>query len=280
MIRNIAALLAVSTLFACGSPDMAGIDADRLQEVQDERDGVTEGELGTAQQAVVALNSTTKQWGTQTGADRRSCNKTSAGQVCTLSKFKSIEIARTPSSWTTEQNDQFSLVVFELNQDYGPSGWTFTFVDAANAPAAGVVRLLVGKDTTGGGNNGTDLSNYRTINFFSPVQMTEGQGGGLPVGQYQHHGSCSTSLFINRINSKGANANEDLRLLDHALGNAAVACMGLGTQSGGSRAYRRTTIDLTSFATAATGGDACRASVSEFNDLADFSIQTASACAD
>lgn len=274
-MTKIASVLAFALCFACGaSPEDIELEAAN--------DALDRGasELGQAAQPVIALNSTTKQWGTQTGADRRSCNKTSTGQVCTLSKFKSIEVARTPGDWTFEQDDQMSLTVFELNNDYGPAGWTFTYVDAANLPASGVVRLLVGKNTTGGGNNGTDLSNYRTINFFSPVQMTEGQGGGSPVGQYQHHGSCSTSLFINRINAKGATTNEDLRLLDHALGNAAVACMGLGTQSGGSYAFRRTAINLTTFAPGSVGGDVCRATVSEFSDLADFSIQTASSCAD
>jgi hypothetical protein len=273
MKQAIKAFLLSLILAACGAPLEHEDDSFELSESV---------ELGQLEEEIIYLDSATKQWGTQTGSDRRSCNKTSTGQVCTLAKFKAIEIARNPSAWTDTEDDQLSLVVFELNSDYGSAGWTFTFVDSANPPAANVVRLLVSRDTTGGGNNGTDIKNYRTINFHSPVSMTEGQHPGLatPVGNYQHHGSCSTSLFITRINAKGANTNEDLRLLDHTLGNAAVVCMGLGTQSSGSYAFRRSVINLTGFAPAATGGDSCRASVSEFNDLADISRQTASSCAD
>ncbi len=279
-MKHIVQKLLALAFLACSSPvDEASDMAEALEAgaplVEDE-------DLAQLEQPVLALNSTTKQWGSQTGASFASCNKTSSGQVCTLAKFKAIEVAYNPSNWTSDEIDQMSLVVLDMNTRYGGAGWLFTFVDSATSPGANKVRLLVSHSNNTGGTNGNDLSNYRTMAFHSPAAMTEGQQAGMsaPVGQYQNHGSCSTTLYRVRIQNKGANSNEDMRLLDHALGNAVVICMGLGTTSGGAYAYRRTAINLTTFAPADTGGDLCRANIGDMTDLADFSVQPASICAD
>lgn len=272
MIRRIIALLSFGALFACGSVSDDGL----FDEASDGGE-----ELGTVEQPVIYLNGANTQWGAQTGSDRRACNKTSAGQACSIAKFKKIEVARNPASWTAEQNDQLSLVVFELNQEYGASGWTFLFTDSAAAPPADGVRLLVQKNTSGGGNNGNDIKNYRDFSLFSPVQMTEGQQAGLaaPVGNYQHHGACSTNVFQVRIEAKTTNTNQRLRLLDHAVGNAAVVCMGVGTRADAANSYSQSPINLSTFINGSTAGERCRANVGEMNDLADISRQTASVCA-
>ncbi len=273
-------VLALISSVACSSPVDEAFDM--AQALEDGAALDEDGEFAQLEQPVVALNSTTRQWGTQTGSDRRSCDKTSGGQVCTLAKFKKIELARTPGSWTSAQDSQLSTVAFKLNSAYAPSGWNFTFVNSSSTPAADAVRLLISKSTSGGGNNGNSIKNYRTIDFHSPVAMTEGQQSGLgtPVGQYQHHGSCSTTVFQTRIETKTATANEELRMLDHAVGNAAVACMGVGTRADAPSSYSQEPIFLTGFVSAARPGEVCRANIGDMSDLADFSVQTASVCAD
>lgn len=271
-MKKFASILALAFTFACGAPadylDAAGIDDE----------GDAGGELGTAEQAYISLNGQAKQWGTKTGASNRSCDKTSTGQVCTFSKFKTIDVARSPAQWTAEQNDQLSLMVFELNQEYGgANGWQFLFSDSAVNPPASAVRIIIQNNSGGGGNNGNDVLNYNSVQFVSPTQLTEGLNGGAVAGNYQTHGSCIAQVFTSRINTKTTNANQRLRLLDHAAGNTVVRCMGVGTDANAINSYSQSPINLSSFLNGATTGEKCRANFS-VNNTTDYSRVTQSAC--
>lgn len=263
MIRTVIALVS-ALAFACG-----GYAAE------------DDTELGQSEQAVIALTGATRQPGAQTGGSRLSCNKTSSGQVCSIARAKSIEIARNPSAFSSAQNTVLGLVRAGLAGRY--SDWTFTLVDSANPPGSGVVRIIVDKSTSGGGDNGNNVSNYRSNPArFSVNGMTNGQQSGLGsfVGQYQNHGACSTSIFTTRIDNKTSNTTQRLNLFRHAVGNAIAICMGLGTRNDTPGYVTQNTLNLGSALGFGSAGDACRMNWSEMNDLADISRQTASACPD
>jgi hypothetical protein len=259
---------ALSCLFAvaCGSDPGAEYQVD------------SEEELGQIEQPYIYLDSATRQWGTQTGPDQLSCNKTSTGQTCTFAQFKKIELAR-PNAWTTSQKNTLSLLASALQSRF--TGWTFTVADSSAAPAAGFVRLLFASGAVAGSLSST-VNGYRTVNFFSPVSLTEGQQAGLaaPVGNYQRHGSCSATIDFADIEAKGATSSEDLKIQDHIIGNAIMVCMGVGTRNDTPLTLSQRTLNPSSTMSAGSAGEVCRASISETTDMADISRQTASACAD
>jgi hypothetical protein len=236
----------------------------------------SEESLGTAEMPYIALNSPTKQFGTQTGKPNRSCNKTSSGQTCSIPRFKKLQIVRDDTgTWTTSQRVNMQTVTSALAAAH--TGWTFSIVSYTAPADPNAVRVFVTNQAVSG-TSGSNVDLYRDLVFGGTTQLTEGQGGGLPVGNYQSHASCDLKLDRNKITGKGANSTEDARLFSHAFGNGIVGCMGVGTNDSANDKVSQRPIDLTKFLDAATTGEVCRASYGDLSDTADFSIQTASAC--
>lgn len=235
-------------------------------------------EIGQEEQEFIALNSPTKQFGSQTGKPNRSCNKTSSGQVCSIPRFKKLQIVRDDTgTWTTTQRVNMQTVTNAFAGLHGPGGWSFSIVNFAAPADPTAVRVFVTNQAVSGA-SGSNVDLYRDVAFGSTTQLTEGQGGGFPVGSYQSHSTCDLRLDRNKITGKGATDLEDGRLFSHAFGNGLDACMGVGTNTAVNSMVSQRPIDLTKFLDAGTSGEACRANFGDLTDTADFSIQTASAC--
>jgi hypothetical protein len=258
-----AALAAMA--LACGAASEPGDEA------------LEEGAIGTIEQPYIYLDSATKQWGSQTGANRLACNKTSSSQVCSFARHKCIELARNPASFTTTENSVLAGLRLELDNEY--PNWTFTLVDSAAAPAANCVRLLYQKGAVSG-TLSSNIDGYRSVTFVSPVSLTEGQHPGLaaPVGNYQRHGSCIATIDATDVNNKGANAAEDERLMDHAMGSSAIVCMGVGMRDDAAGTLSQRPINVGVFLDGASNAEACRADIGDTADQNDISRQTASSC--
>lgn len=236
--------------------------------------GINDAELGSTAQPYISLNGQTTQWGTRQSLTHfPACNKTSTTQNCTFAKFKKIEIAYNTANFTASQRILIDGVRSGLQAAY--PGWTFTTARSSDTPALDAVRLFVSLadvPTDGFG----DIADFRDVQFTSSVSLSEGANGGFPVGIYRTHGACPAQLDLAAIQERGANATERNRLLQHALGSAAIVCMGVGTRSGGGAVSQRE-LALGQDLAYATPGEACRANYAT-NNTTDFSTVTQSAC--
>lgn len=237
---------------------------------------VDEEEYGEAEQEFLALNSSTKQFGSRTGGSNLSCNKTSTSQVCSIPRFKKLQVVRDDTgTWTTGQRVNMQTVSSAKSFLFG---WPINIVNLTAPADSTAVRVFIINGTVSG-SSGSTVDLYHDVSFDSVNSLTEGLGGGLPAGSYQTHASCTIKLDRNKITAKGASDLEDSRLFSHAFGNGMAICMGVGTNSSVNSMDTQLPIDLTKFLDAGTAGEACRANFSDLADTSDFSIQTASVCA-
>lgn len=261
MLKKICGLILLALSAACSGSDEEPEAYEELDELEQE---------------FIALNSANKQFGSQTGSPHRSANKTSTGQVVSIPRFKKIQVVRDDTgTWTEVQRVNMQSVVGALDAKY--TDWDFSIVNYTAPADPNAVRVFVTNQTVSG-SAGSNIDLYSDIAFGGTVQLTEGQNGGLPKGQYQSHASCDLKIDRDKTMGKGSTTLEDGRMMHHVFGNGIVVCMGVGTNDTANGQYSQRPIDLTQFLGAGTNGEACRASVA-INNTTDFSIQTASACA-
>jgi len=230
MIRNIAALLAFSALFACGAPDeyldAAGID--------------DEAELAELEQPFSAPVTPSFQFGTQTGTSRNRCNRTSSGQVCNVIDHKNIGYCSdgvggfpTGMAGLPEYNNDIigafeqldtalttwviDLTPFEIFQDKCLAG--------GSAPSGAVDTIRVFQGAVGAsGTASNDTLDYVKWTYGSTTGLTEAAG---VVGQYQKFFGCNITFDRTDINAKFSGSFRQ-KAYNHLAKQALVGCFGLG----------------------------------------------------
>lgn len=256
-MRFIMTILAVAGLVACGE---------------------AASDLGAFEQPYVGLPGANTQFGTcRNCPTQRPCNRTSNTQLCTFAKTKHIQLRRNPSLFSDGENSVFVGVKDAANAAFAVAGWTFTLVDTA-APTPSTATGLLFSPGYVSDSLTADIVNFRSVGFNSPVSLTEGQGGGMPAGAYERHGSCAATLDLELIDAFTSTGQQYGRVLDNAIGNALVTCMGLGTRNDAPNTWSQRTVLMNSVRTPANVSEKCRASISDTADQADYS-HAPSACA-
>jgi hypothetical protein len=253
-MKNIISAIVLLSLAACG-----GADWDE------------EVELGETTQAYSARVTNNFQFGTQTGSPHLQCNRSSSGQVCSVPKFKTLEVAR-----STAFSDVEKVAIGLIRTDFrnALSSWSIVEADTAVPPAPNTVRLTLTQGTCAGTLQ-NDIDGYSCITLSGITSLSEGVGDVDPVGNYQTHTNCTGVIDSVDINNKGANDDQDNKIRRHAVAHAIETCLGLGsrTDAGANGFYSRRSLQLSSFLSPLTAGEDCRAESFSATNNGDFSNQ-------
>lgn len=230
-----------------------------------------EVELAETSQAFSARVTNNFQFGTQTGSAHLQCNRSSSGQVCSIPKFKTLEVARA-ASFSDPEKVIIGLIRNEF--DNALSSWSIVEADTSVPQAPNTVRLTLSQAACSG-TLSNNIEGYSCITLSNITSLTEGEVDLEPVGNYQTHTSCNGLIDSVDIANKGANDEQDNKLTRHAVAHAILTCMGLGsrTDSGANTFYSRRTLQLSSFLSTLTAGEDCRAESFSTTNNGDFSNQ-------
>lgn len=240
--------------FACGDVPEDGLG---FEDVEEE-------EFGQIEQGFTGKVTPSFQHGTQTGGGRNQCDRTSAGQVCSVPAKKNWTYCiamnlpgSVPNGRTAATRSRISAMFASIDSAY--SGWGFTevldFLNGCPTSGSNPADIVVHKNPVGSSGTGSsDVKDYATISFGTTASLTEGTG---VVGSYQSHGFCSITLDDVDILAKGSNATQDNNGIDHAAAHELLACMGIGARAvSGNRASRQQ-FDPSTVATARNSGEDC-----------------------
>ncbi len=262
-MKNLIPCLLGLLAFSCGAQD----------------DGFEEQDLGTIEQEYRAELSPSFQMGANTSTAHLRCNRSSAGQICSIPQFKIIEVFSPSGQFTAAQQTLIDGVTtaIDVTTNFDIHKTTVT------TPPFGKVRLSL-LNSAVSGSLSSNIEGYSGVQYTSPTNLTENQfkGFGAPnvVGSYQDHGACVVNIDVADILNKGANATEDDRLFKHAVGHAILVCAGLGSRSdaGANSVYSRRSIQLAANLSATTLGERCVLDSYTLNNNTDFSLPNAIGC--
>lgn len=274
MIRNIASLLLLSTLFACGAPDeyldAAGID--------------DETELGTLEAGFSAASTPTFQYGTRVGPTTNlRADKTSSAQVIAVFNRKNptycVETGLVAALSPAEHN---TIVTMLSSFDASFTGWTATDypdfgLGCAAAGGTPPYQVRFQKGSVGSSGTASNLiEDYARLTFGGLTNLTEGAG---VVGQYQSASSCTITIDTTDLYAKGANATQDSNLFGHAVMHNWYGCLGLGARSHQSTFATRRAVLPASTGTGLTVGEVCSLTTYDTSASTNFFIAgSASTC--
>jgi hypothetical protein len=207
-------------------------------------------ELGTVEEAYNAPVTVNSQFGTQTGTSRDRCNRTSSGQVCSVPSYNDViicyENANSFAAASVSRIGQLITALDGLLTTRTVGGAPIDIFGQPDCTQANTWIRKVGVGSSGAGSN--DIANYSRPVFNFTTGLTENGLPGEPavVGQYQKHAQCVIEVDENDILTKGTDANQERRYLDHAFVNAFAGCIGKGRVSGVSAFNRATQHDMSS----------------------------------
>lgn len=298
MLKKICGILILALSAACSGSE--GTSSSDIQPYADEEQALREGlppldtfeeiDIGTAEQALGAKNSTTYQYGTRTASSGLACNKTSTGQVCYVpsgtgltgtAASKTITWRLTPlHGFSATEQTAIQNAVTALDNTL--SAWTFSLTTAA----AGHIQLA--NASASGSSSSNNIDAFVQTEYANLQNLTEGAG---VVGAYQSSASCLIRLDIADIVARGAveeakvagNQGEEGKLRTHAILSGLQKCIGLGTRddagSAGNYIDRTLVFPGPLFRPLQTAGDQCRANSYDPSSVANYNILTP-ACAD
>lgn len=234
----------------------AVVDREGITEVAfragDDRSGPLElPVLGVAEQPYTAKVTGSYQFGTQTGSNKMQCDRTTSNQVCSIPRRKKIQLA-----WAhPDLQDTAEAAALNLDSNLD-SGWQITSSPSSGPLASDQVRVLLQKDSCLG-NKTNNIEGYSCVGYGSVFSLSEGSG---VVGQYQEHGGCIAGIDLDDIAAKYSSSGDRFRLEYHAVGHAALACIGLGSRDGAGNTFsKRSILPSTATKSGLSAGEKCRA---------------------
>lgn len=267
MIKNIAKLCAVASLFACGSASEDGL-FEPSQEVADAGAGLGSVELGLA-----SKNSPTFQGGVSTANSRAACTKTSTGQVCTVPTIKQFFYCL-GGGFSASQKTRARNVAARLDAVLS----NFVFSEVTLAHPSCIVTVL-GEPTpaltfiagTCSGTTATDNIEAYSCGSFVTANGNLTEGAGV-VGNYKSHSGYNAVIDLTDIFARGANVTEDSFILDQGFARGFLSFMGNGTRNVNSFSTR--TVRPAGVLVDLSPGDICRLESYAVNNQSNFGIAT------
>lgn len=262
MIKNIAKLCAIASLFACGAAP-----EDDLSDAGD-----AGAELGSVGQAYTSRFTPNFQLGTRTAASHRQCNRTTSSQVCSIPKSKNITYCINPGFTQSDYN----LILGQIQAyDNLLSGYTFTFendIFTGECLLSNFFQVSPGSCGTSG-TGSANIENYGCVTLSGTKSLTEGQFFSAPVGNYQTHSFARAKIDITDINAKFSTTAEKNAGKKHAADFVILSgLLGLGSRDDGGSNTFGSRSQIAGFELGLlTAGEKCRAESLNTTDNGDFS---------
>lgn len=233
-------------------------------------------ELGQTDQAYTAKVTNNYQFGTQTAAAHRQCNRTSSAQVCSVPKTKTFTYCIN-SGFTNSEIATISATVQEFDSIL--STWSFTYEsDLFTGQCLLTNTLQFSKGACGqSGTSSGKIENYGCVSYSGTTNLTEGAIGDDPVGNYQAHGFANAKIDITDIDAKFSTASARTNAKKHAVGFAMLSSIGLGSRNDGASNTFYSRSDIADFPLGIlTAGEDCRAESFSTANKVDYSNQLGS----
>lgn len=231
-------------------------------------------EIDQVEQAYVAKRTANYQFGTQTAAAHRQCNRTSTGQVCSVPKTKNFTYCVNPGF----TNAEIGFIHNEVQMlDNLLTGWTFTIetdIFTGLCMPSNTLQISPGSCGESGSSTGA-IENYACNTLSGLTNLTEGVSGLSVKGSYQAHGLARAKIDITDINAKFSNATQRENAKRHATKFILLSSIGLGSRNDGASNTFGSRPDIANFVLGImTAGEKCRVDSFELNNTTDYSTRT------
>lgn len=227
-----------SLLAACSGQDV-GIDQEGVLSV--EIDAGVEA-LGVIEQALTSRQGSKRQFGAQQTVGNPFCQVDVTEQTCIVPSKNQLEFAVISSQWTDTEKAQFVVAVDTLSTNL--FNWKFRVVENGSARDSSYLRVEVKTGNTADQNNRFDVEDFHTVTM-STLDVTEGQNGRMPSGDYRRHVGGTCTIDRTRLRLKVLDEMDYSNPVSayhwwirHVFGNCATAFIGLGSNVNGvTRSY-------------------------------------------